>query len=425
MAITLITFGLLLFIGVPIGFALMGCSFANFLAISPKLIRLIPQRFFIGIDSFTLLAIPFFILAGQLMNAGGVTPRLLKFSNTVVRGFRGGLALANVLISMLFGGITGTATGDTSAIGTVLIPGMAKEGYDLDFSAAVTASSSCLGPIIPPSVIMITYGVVMQVSIGGLFLAGMIPGILLGLGLMIPAYVISVRRSYPKGDWPSLRELLEVTVEASLALVMPIIIIGGILFGIVTPTEVSGIAVIYGAAVGILVYKQLGFKEIYHCILRTVVVSAGIFFLLGAANIISWILAAQGVPQMFMDLFTSITSNLYMLLLLVNVLLLIIGMFVEPGAAVIIFAPVIAPLFVNLGVHPLHIGVIIVLNLIIGLVTPPVGLCLAIACGIARKPLEVIGKALIPFIAAAILVLIMITYIPELCLAIPRWAGYM
>jgi C4-dicarboxylate transporter DctM subunit len=419
-----ISFLFFLIIGVPIAFLLGLAPLVAFITQGETPIVLVAQRVFTGMDSPVLMAVPFFILAGNIMSAGGMTRRLVKFCNVLVGSFRGGLAYINVVISMLFAGITGAAVADTSAVGSILIPAMKKDGYDSDFSAAVTATSSTIGPVIPPSIPFIIYGVLGEVSIASLFLAGFVPGILLGLFQMGVIWLYARKRAYPKTSRPSFREAVRVSVDAFLVLLMPIIILGGILSGVFTPTESACIAVFYALFISLFVYRDIRLKELPRLLIRTGATSSLVMLVIGTASIFSWLLASEEIPQLVTEAILALTNNKLLILLLMNILLLIIGTFMETTASLIILTPVLLPLMLKIGVDPLHFGVILVLNLVIGLTTPPVGVCLFIACSIGQTKLERLSRAILPFLLASIAVLIICTYWEGLIMAIPKYFGY-
>jgi C4-dicarboxylate transporter DctM subunit len=378
---------------------------------------------FQGTDSFPLLAVPFFILAGGLMNAGGITRRLVDFANLLVGQLRSGLALVNVVASMLFAGVTGAAVADTSAIGSVLIPAMEEEGYNLDFSAAITAASSTMGPIIPPSIPMIIYGVSAEQSIGALFLAGIIPGLLIGLALMTVAYLSSSCRQMgsSRSEKPlDSIELLRGAKDALLAIFMPVFILAGILAGIFTPTEAAAISVLYAFVIGRFVYGELKWRQLPDIMLESLVVTAVIMFIISNAAIFGWLVAALQMPQKIVALLTAGISSRWLILAMINLFLLVVGTFMETTASLIILTPVLLPLANQIGLDPIHFGTIMVLNLVIGLTTPPLGVCLFVSSGIAGISIERISRAMIPFLLAAILVLLLVTYIPALSMWIPQ-----
>jgi tripartite ATP-independent transporter DctM subunit len=418
------TFLISLILSVPLCFVI-GFSSLLFLYLNNFPLLVVAQRLFSGLDSFPLLAVPFFILAGSLMNTGGITRRLVNFAHILVGHIKGGLAHTNIVVSMLFAGITGSAVADTSAIGGILIPAMVKKGYDNDFSAAVTASSSVIGPIIPPSILMVIYGVTTGLSIGGLFMAGFIPGILLGLSLMLVSYIYAVKRNYPYRDKiVGLKEFLSGLKDAFIALMAPVIVIGGILSGIFTPTEASVIAVIYAFIVSKFIYKELAFSDIPEILFKTAITTGTVLIIIGTASIMGWVISVQQIDELIVQFFMNIAGNKYILLLLINILLLFVGTFLEAGAAIIILAPVLAPLAIQMGVHPLHFGIIMVLNLVLGLITPPLGICLFVACSISKIKLWTISKAIFPFLLAEIFVLFIVTYFPVISMFIPKLFGY-
>lgn len=416
-------FALSMLFGIPIGFSLGVGSLAALLAKGTSL-SLIASRMFTGIDSFPIMAIPFFILTGELMNGTGITKRLVRLSDVLVGHFKGGLAHVNIVVSMFFAGITGSAVADTSAIGSMLIPTMVEQGFDTDFSAAVTASSSVIGPIIPPSIPMVVFSLITGASVGGLFLAGFVPGVLLGLGLMVPTYIISVRRNYPSSKRATLREVLDAVVKAIVPLLMPVIILGGILSGAFTATEASAVAVLYGMVIGFLVWKNLKLKDLPPIFMRAAKTTATVFLVMAAANIFNWLMATEQIPQKLATLLTSNVTSVWALLLIINLVLLLLGCFMEGTAAMIITVPIIMAILRDTGINPLQIGAIVVLNLMIGLITPPLGLCLFIACGISKISLEKLSKAILPFLAAEIVVLMLVTYIEPITMFLPRLFGF-
>lgn len=417
LGISFITF---LILGVPIAFVLGLTSFVALLYSGDIPLLLMPKEMFSGTDSFPLLAVPFFILAGNLMNAGGITKRLINFCNILLGYVRGGLALVNVVASMFFAGITGAAVADTSALGSILIPGMIEEKYDRDFSAAVTAASSTVGPIIPPSIPLVILGTVGELSIGALFLAGVIPGIMIGLSLLVVSYIISRKRNYPKGRIKSIKAFFFGLRDAMLALLMPGIIMGGILGGIFTPTEAAVVAVVYALLISFIVYREIRWRDLPKILIDSIVTTSIIMLVIANSAIFGWILANHQVPQTVAQIFLSVSNNKWVILLLLNIFLLFVGTFMETTASLIILTPILLPLAVKVGIDPIHFGLVMVLNLVIGLITPPLGVCLFIACSIAKITLEQISKAILPFLIAAIAVLFIVTYIPELSLWIPR-----
>lgn len=416
------SFLILIFLGIPVAFSL-GISSFIYLILADIPLGIAAQKMFSGIDSFVLICIPGFILAGNLMNTGGITRRIIEFSNAILGFIRGGLGLANVAASMLFAGISGTALADTASIGGILIPAMIEEGYEPDFSAAVTASSSTVGPIIPPSLPMIIAGTLTGLSVGKLFLAGALPGLLLGFSLMAVSYFISKKRNHPKGERKSLSFIWTTFKGAFWAIFMTFLILYGILGGVFTPTEASIIAVLYAIVVGKYVYKELSFKQIPRVMIESLRMTAAIMVLVGFANLFAWIMASEQIPQLIAKTILSISTNKILVILMINILLLFVGTFMETIAALVILFPVLLPVATGIGMDPLQFGVMAVLNLVIGLTTPPVGVCLFVAAGISKINLIQATKAILPFLAVSIAVLLLVSYVPAISLFLPSLFG--
>lgn len=412
-------FFILLFIGVPVAFCL-GLSSFVYLLLSDIPLVVIPQKMYAGIDSFTLLCIPGFVLAGNLMNGGGITERIIKFCNAFVGHIRGGLGLANIGSSMVFAGISGTALADTASIGGIMIPAMKKEGYNPDYAVAVTAASSTIGPIIPPSLPMIIVGTLTGISVSKMFLAGAIPGLLLGLGMMAVSYRISIKKNHPQGVKVTLKEKINCFKGAFWAIMLTVLILFGILGGVFTPTEASIAAVLYAVVVGKFIYKELQFKDLPKILLDSMVGTSAIMLLVGFANIFAWILTSQQVPQAIAEGVLGISQNKYIVLILINLLLLFVGTFMETIAALVILFPVLLGIVIPLGVNPIQFGVMVVLNLIIGLTTPPVGVCLFVASSIGKISMGEAIKAIVPFLLISLVVLGMVTFIPAISLYLPN-----
>lgn len=420
-----VVFMITLAAGIPVAFSLALTSLVVLLFIGDVPLHLIPQRMFTGMDSFPLMAVPFFILAGELMNSAGITQRIVRFSTALVGHIRGGLAHVNIVASMFFAGISGSAVADTAALGSILIPAMEKDGYDTTFSAAVTASSSVIGPIIPPSIPVVIFALVGSVSVGGLFLAGVVPGVLIGFGLMIVAYFISRRKNYgSKHPLVSLREFGASLAGAIIPLLMPLIIMGGILSGVFTPTEAASVAVAYAVVIGFFVLRTLKLKDLPGIFYRSMVTTSIILTVMACANIFSWILGTELIPQKVARAISSLTSNPWFFLLLINMLLLIVGCFLEGLAAIIILVPILLPLSQQIGIDPLHFGIVVVMNLMIGLITPPLGLCLFVCCSVANVDLIKLIRVSTPFILVEIGALLIVTYFPQIVLFIPHFFGY-
>jgi tripartite ATP-independent transporter DctM subunit len=421
-----IIFFALLVLGVPIGFTLglAGLSGLYLMGSGVSLFSMAPLQYFSGLNMFTLMAMPFFILAGELMNKGGITVRLVHFAKILAGNVRGGLAHANIIASIFFAGMTGAAVSDTAAIGTMLIPAMVDDGYDADFSAAVTAASSIIGPTIPPSNMMVIYGSLMNVSIAGLFAAGFLPGLVLAGLLMLITTAISIKRGYPKGLKTTFKEKLVGFRNAIIPLLMPVIILGGILSGIFTPTEAAAIAVLYALVIGFFVLKTLSVKDLAPMLVKTARITGVVFLIIGAAGILSWVLAINQVPQAIAAFLLATTGNPKLILLLIILLMLVVGMFMDIAAALIILGPILHPIAVGIGMDPIHFGIVMVLSLNIALMTPPVGACLFVACSISKITLAQLSKAIWPYIIMEVAALFLVAYIPEISLFLPRLLGF-
>jgi len=410
-------FGFLL-IGSPVAFSL-GLAALIMMNIQGFANDVLVQKMVGGIDSFPLLAVPFFMLAGEIMNTGGIAKRIINFSNALVGHITGGLGLVNIVASMFFGGISGSSVADTAAIGGLLIPAMKDDGYDADFSAAVTASSSTMGIVIPPSIPMILFGLMSGVSVVRMFMGGIIPGILIGLSLLILTYLISKKKKYPKGDSFSFKNVLKTGREAIWAVFLPIIIIGGIVSGKFTPTESAVIAVVYALVVSLVIYREMTVKDLPRILVETGKTTGIVMFVAGSAMVVAWLLTVVQIPQSIAATILGITRNPFLVLLIVNFFLLLVGMVMDLTPALLILAPVLLPVAIQVGIDPIFFGVMMIINLGIGLVTPPVGTILYIACGIAKINLESISKAMMPFLLTQIAVLILIIIFPQLVLWIP------
>jgi tripartite ATP-independent transporter DctM subunit len=413
-----LTFLVTLLWGMPVA-VVLGVASAVYLVAADMPLTVIPQKMFSGMDSFVLLSIPAFVLAGNLMNGGGITDRILRFSNSVVGHFRGGLAQTNIVGSMIFAGISGSAAADAASQGAVLIPGMARQGYTVPYSAAVTAASAVVGPIIPPSIPMIIVGSLTGISVGQMFLAGAVPGLLLGLGMMVPAYVLAVRDNHPREPWRGWGEVWASGKDALWAMGMMFLILFGIVGGYFTPTEAAVIAVLYAIVVGLFVYKELGWRDIPRLVADSAISGAAIMLLVGFASVFGWILAAERIPQMLTEWMTSISTERWALMIMMNLLLIVVGMFMETIAALIILFPPLLAVATAAGMDPIHFATFAVLNLMIGLATPPVGVCLFICASIGRISLWEITVAVWPFLLSNFVVLALVTAIPQISLWLP------
>jgi C4-dicarboxylate transporter DctM subunit len=407
-------------LGVPIGVSMGVAGFATILLSGNTPLEVTAQRFITGVDSFPLLAVPFFILAGALMNAGGVTTRLVRFANSLVGHLTGGLGHAAVVTNMIMAGMSGSASADCAATGSILIPAMARSGFGRAFSAAVTASASTIGPIIPPSIPFVVYGVLVGASIGRLFLGGAIPGVLMGLYLMVAVYLISKKRGYSKGQRETWGSLLTAFSAAIPALLLPVIILWGIVGGIVTPTESAVLAVLYALFLGTVVYHELTLASMARVFGEAALTTGIIMYIIGASQLMAWMLTREQAGPLLVDAVTSVTRNPLLVLLILNIILLILGCFLETLSIMIIVVPVLLPLIKTVGIDPVHFGVVLTLNLMIGLITPPVGMAMFIACTIARISIVDFAKEVLPFFVALVLVLFAISYFPDLVLFLPN-----
>ena len=489
-------FLLFLLLGLPVFFGLLVApGVLLWLSGQERDLALLYRNVYNGMDSFPLMALPFFMLAGELMNRGGITLRLVEFAQALMGHFRGGLAHVNILTSMLFAGLSGSAVADTSAIGSTLIPAMVKNGYTRKFAAAITAASSVIGPIIPPSGIMIIYAYVMGESVAALFLGGIIPGIMVGLGLMIMVRLMADKYDLPKAErivvknqiisplegrvsfvlirinlagllvalFTGVRAILSGTVgieisvngwvmfviflpvahvlmmrlrkkvspdfrvvckKAVAPLQTPIIILGGILVGVFTPTEASSVAVAYALIISFFVLKTMKLRDLPSILTKSALGSSTVLLLVGAAVAFKTVVSLSHAPEQMAAFILSLSDNPLVLLFLINILLFIVGMFLDAGPAIIILGPILAPIFISLGVHPVHFAIIMSVNLTVGLATPPMGLVLFVASSVSGERVETISRAILPFLAVEVVVIFLITYIPALSMFIPRITGF-
>lgn len=407
-----------LIVGVPVAITL-GLASAAYLLLADIPLVAMPQKMYAGIDVFVLLSIPGFVLAGNLMNSGGITKRIIRFANALVGWIRGGLGLTNIAGSMLFGGISGTAVADAASIGSIMIPGMKKAGYPAAFSAAITAASSTVGPIIPPSVPMIIVGALSGISVGRMFMAGAIPGLLMGLAMMVTCYLIAKKQSFPRQSWQGFHELIKAFGGAFWAIAMTVLIIAGLLSGLATPIETAVIASVYAAIVGLFIYRELPLRAIPTILVESAISSAAILILVGFANVFGWILVSERIPETIAGAVLQLTDNRFLVILIINLLLLFVGMFMETIAALIILFIPLLSLAIEIGIDPLHFATFAVLNLMIGLTTPPVGVCLFICANIAKLPLMPVVRAIMPFLLTNLFILLLVSYIPALSTWLP------
>ena len=419
--VLVISFICLLAIGTPVAWSIAISSLLTMLVSIPAMpaFTTVSQRMATGLDSFALLAIPFFILSGELMNKGGIAHRLIAFAKTLVGSFPGGLALINVIAAMLMGAIAGSAMASASAMGSILGPEMEKEGYSKEFGAAVNITSATTGLIIPPSNVLIVYSLASGgASIAALFLAGYIPGIMTGLFLMIVAAVWAKKKKYKVGKRSSLKQVFKTFIDALPSLFMLVVVIGGIVTGIFTATEASAIAVLYSLILG-FIYKEINFPRLPQILLDSSATTAIVMLLIGASMCMSWALSYENIPQDISSGLLSLSDNKIVILLIINLLLLFVGIFMDMTPAVLIFTPIFLPVVTKLGLDPVHFGIIMVLNLCIGLCTPPVGSVLFVGVGVAKTTIEKVFKPLLPLFIAMIVALFLVTYIPQLSLWLP------
>ena len=426
-ALLLITsFFLLLMLNVPIsisiGLATLTAMLLNMDSLAA--VTTMAQRMLGGLNSFSLLAIPFFVLSGFIMGSGGMAERLINFAKVLLGAFPGGLALVNVLSNMLFGSISGSAVASTSAVGSFMVPAMKKEGYDKNFSAALTAASATTGMLIPPSNILIVYAVACGgISIGALFMAGYVPGIIMGSALLILSAIYAKKNGMQAHGRSSFKEVLHSFMEALPSLLLIFLVIGGIVFGVFTATEAGAIAVLYALLLSVFFYREIPVIKLPEVLLKSVETTAIVMFLIAASMAMSWMLAFEGIPQQISEFLLSLSDNKFVILLIINILLLLVGAFLDMTPAVLIFTPILLPVAIDLGMSPLHFGIMLVMNLCIGLCTPPVGNLLFVSCAVAKTSISKLVRPMIPMYAVMFIALLLVTYVPELSESLPRFLG--
>ena len=413
-----------LLMSVPIAVSLGMASLVGLYSLSPDLLVLAPQKFLAGINSFTLLAIPMFILAGTIMGSGGIAARIVNFCLIFVGRVRGGLGFVVILSTMFFSGVCGSASADTAAIGSTTMPEMLKRKYPKPFATALLAASGATASIIPPSIDLVIIGIVSGISIGGLFAAGILPGIFNGLALMCLCFYFSKKLDLPVTEKTSLNEKLKIFKEGILAIFMPVIILGGILGGIFTPTEASAVAVIYGFIVSMFVYKEMGWKELPAIFLQAAKLTGIVMLVLSMASCFSFVLAFERIPHLIAQFIVTFADNWIVFVICVNVLFFLLGMIMDALPAIIILMPILVPAGIELGMEPIHIGIFVAANVSLSLFTPPVGVCLYVACGLSKLPIEAVFKPLLPFMLVLLLTLLTISYVPQITLFIPNLLGY-
>ncbi|PSU48043.1 ABC transporter permease [Photobacterium frigidiphilum] len=410
--------GALLAVGMPVAFTLYVVSIAYLLLNSG--IALSPQKIISGLNSFPLLAVPFFIFSGLLMNSAGITDKMFNFARNLTGHFTGSLGHVNILASLLFSGMSGSAHADAGGLGQLEIKAMRDEGYDDGFSGAITAASSVIGPLMPPSIPMVIYGVMSGASVGALFLAGIVPALLCTVALMVMVYIIAKKKNYKVYPRASMKMIFSSFKEAFLALLTPVIIIGGIFSGIVTPTEAAVVASLYAMFLGFFVYKELTFSTLVRLIHETVNTSAVIGFLIGGVSLFGYLIIKEDIPMKAAELFLQVTDSPIVFLLMVSVMLFILGAFIETLALLLILVPILLPITVQLGIDPVHFGVVVVLNMMLGILTPPMGVSLFVVSKVGNIPYEVLARSVIVFLIPLIAVLLLIIFFPQLVLFLPN-----
>jgi tripartite ATP-independent transporter DctM subunit len=420
---SIIALSAMLILGIPIVFSII-LAMSLYLSATPISISLVAQRIFGGLDSFSILAVPLFVLAGELMNKSGITNRIIVFANALVGHFRGGLGQVNIWSSVMFAGISGSAVADTSALGRVFIPQMEKEGYSKEFASALTAASSVIGPMIPPSIPVIIYALIATgVSVPALFLAGIVPGLLSALALSIFVYIYATRNGNIKQNLVR-HSRYKTFINALIPLTMPVFILGSILIGIVTPTEAAALAAFYAMTIGMFFYKTLKIKDLPEIFINSMRDSSIVLILIAVVSVANWILTFSQIPQYISQQVLENITSPWAFLLLVNLILLCVGLFLEGIAAMLILVPIFHPIAMSFGLDPVHFGIIVIFNLMIGLITPPMGMCLFVANTISKVGMAAISRQVIPLFLLEVLVLLFITFVPQSVLFLPNLFGF-
>ncbi len=424
MTVFIVSFFIFLVLGVPIVFVL-GLASAVYLLVMGQtdLMLAFPQRLIVGVDQFILLTVPLFVLAGNIMNVGGISSRIIQIARSMIGSARGGLGPVTVVSSVFFAGLSGSATAEAAAMGSILIPGMRKQGYPAPYASALVAAASTLAPIIPPSIAMVVYGALSGTSIGSLFMAGIVPGLLMAVGYAAHSAWFARRHNLPRDEAQSKGAVGRALLDGLPILGLPVVIIVGIRFGIVTATEAAVVAVIYAILVSAFYYRSLSIRALNEALVSSAIVTAGIMLVIAMASIVSFVFGIERIPERIVKAMLGVTDERWVILMIVNLVLLLLGCFLEPIGAMIITLPILLELAKTFAIDPVHLGIIVCVNLVIGMATPPVGLCLFVVCAIGRVSIEAVSKAILPLIAIAIGVLLLITYVPELVLFLPRHLG--
>ncbi|GEN46635.1 TRAP transporter large permease [Alkalibacillus haloalkaliphilus] len=414
---------ILLFIGMPVGFTLLVVTFIYFITNELGLLTFSSARLITSIDVFSLLAVPFFILTGTLMNSSGITQRIFDFARTIVGHFKGGLGHVNISASLLFSGMSGSALADAGGLGQLEIKSMRDAKYDDDYAGGLTAASAIIGPILPPSIPLIIYGVVSEQSIARLFLAGLVPGILMAATLMVVAYIFAKKRDFPKEEKATFKQRAYAFYRAIWALLTPILIIGGIFSGQFTPTEAAVMATLYAMFLGFFVYRELTFKKFYDNVVYSLKLTGVAVLMIMAVEFFGQMIAYERIAVSIADFFLNVTENPILLLLMINVLLIFLGIFIESLALLILLIPILVPVVTAVGVDPVHFGIIVILNLMIGILTPPMGMAIFVVSKVGDIPVHVITRGVLPFLIPLLITLVLITIFPEIVLFLPDLVG--
>lgn len=409
----------MMLLGIPVAYSL-GIASAGYMLATNTSLAMVAQRMVSGANSFTMLAIPFFFMAGELMNISGVTDKIINMAKALVGHWKGGLAQVNIVASVFFAGVSGSATADTAALGSSLIPAMVREGYDLDFSAAITVASSCVGPIIPPSITLVLYGILAGADVGQLLIAGIVPGVVVAVSQMVYTHFYSVKMNYPSYPKSTAREKGRAVTSGFSALMMPLIIIGGTMSGVFTPTEAAAVAVLYGIIIGFFIYRNIKLGQFYESLKRVGVASMNNMFILAAASCFSWVLTMSKAPDMLVKLMLGISENKTVLTLLILVLLMIIGFFMQASQALVVLTPILLPVATAIGINPIHFGLIMVVTLTFGGCTPPVGSMLFVVNSITKIGFARLTRAMLPLYVPLIISILLITFVPQLSLFLPN-----
>jgi len=418
-SITFLIIVVLVLLNVPIGISIAIASFLYLLTEGISL-AIVPQQMFEIIDSFPFLAFPMFMLVGSLMNAGGTSRRIFDFAESCVGHLRGGLAHVNVVASLIFSGMSGSAISDAGGLGAIEIEAMTERGYDNDFAVAITAASSTIGPIIPPSVPVIIYAMAFDASIGRLFLGGFLPGFLMAIALMIMVFIYARKRDYYRSPLPPVRKIFVTFYRSLLALLTPVILLGGMFSGVFTPTEAAVVAVLWALFLGFVVYRELGFNQLPRIFLEVLIRTGVVLFLLATVGIFTWILTRENVPELLLGFITSANITPAVFLLIANIILLLMGMVTTVTPSIILLSPIFLPIITKLGIDPVHFGIVVILNLMIGNLTPPVGPVLFVVSTIGKVPFQRAFRHTMPFIVPLLVVLVLITYVPRIVLFVPN-----